>query len=75
MPWFTHLEETVNMLNKLLKIIADIGFICLLVFGLSACGGGGGSPAVAEQSYTPPPPPTTTTYTPARLEWYKLLCH
>ena len=52
------------MLNKLLKVIVDVGVICLLVFGLTACGGGGGSSTVAEQSYTPPPPPTTTTYTP-----------
>ena len=52
------------MLNKLLKVIVDVGVICLLVFGLTACGGGGGSSTVAKQSYTPPPPPTTTTYTP-----------
>ena len=52
------------MLNKLLKIIVDVGVVCLLVIGLTSCASGGGSSGLVQQAATTPPPTTTTTYTP-----------
>ena len=52
------------MLNKLLKIIVDVGVVCLLVIGLTSCASGGGSSGLVQQADTTPPPTTTTTYTP-----------
>ena len=56
----THTEETVNMLNKIVKNVLDFGVIIAIGIVLTSCASGGGSAGVAiEPSYTPPP--TTTT--------------
>lgn len=63
-----HLGETVNMLNKIIKTVADVSIIAIVGLALVSCASGGGSAAPQVQTAVAPAP-TQSTPTDLRHEF------
>ena len=63
-----HLGETVNMLSKIIKTVADVSIIAIVGLALVSCASGGGSAAPQVQTAVAPAP-TQSTPTDQRHEF------